>query len=113
MSFVRTGALRGPSQEEMLIEVSWLGAGFKDKMTQLLLARGSRRLQVKEATHRRPDAFMYSAVSGERRKKFVFGHAVRVLGENGGTAALTLNFCWTEVSEQLLGAFTKFAKNDY
>ena len=91
MSFVRTGALRGTNQEELLIEISWLGARFKDRLTQLLLACGSRRLQVKEATHRSPDAFMYSAVSGKRRKNFVFGHAVKVHGKNGGTAALILN----------------------
>jgi hypothetical protein len=91
VSFVRTSALRGTSQEELLIEVTWLGARFKDKLKQLYLARGSRRLQVQEATHRSPDAFMYSAVSGKRRKSFVLGHEVKVHGENGGTAALIHN----------------------
>jgi hypothetical protein len=83
--------LRGTSQEELLIEVSWRGGRFEDKLTQLLLARGSRRLRVKEATHRCPEEFMYSVVSGKRRKKFVLGHAVKMHGENGGTAAIILN----------------------
>ena len=30
-------------------------------------------------------------VSGKRRNNFVLGHAVKVHGENGGTAALILN----------------------
>jgi hypothetical protein len=55
-----------------------------------LLARGSRRLRVK-AKHRCPEEFMYSVVSGKRRKKFVLGHAVKVHGGYGGTAAIILN----------------------
>ena len=64
---------------------------LKDKLTQLILAGSSRRLQAKEAAHRCPDAFMYSVVWDKRRKSFVLGHVVKVHGENGGTGAFILN----------------------
>ena len=66
--FARTGALRGTSQEELQVELTWLGARLKDR----LLAHGWRRLQVKEATHRCPDAIMWSVVSGEELLKLYY-----------------------------------------
>jgi hypothetical protein len=73
--------LRVASQEKVLIELTWLGARFKDKQTQLF----------EHVPHSCLDAFMYAVVSSKRRKNFVVGLAVKVHGENGGTAALILN----------------------